>query len=116
MRSITTRLVLALAVSLGVVVGAPVAAQADTVGCVTQAEFQRVHRGMSKTRVRHIFDTRGHRESVSSFGHHRDEFRSYRVCSSWGSPRWSDVSINFDNYSTRGRGMRVYSKSSFIMR
>lgn len=116
MRTITARFTLALAISLGVVTGAPVAAQADTVGCVTRAEFQHVHRGMSKTRVRHIFDTRGHRQSISSFGHHRDEFRTYRVCRSWGNPRWSDVTINFDNYSSRGSGMRVYSKSSFIMR
>jgi len=115
MRAIT-RLVLALAVSLGVIVSAPLAAQADTAGCVTKAEFQRIHKGMTKTRVRRIFDTRGHRQSISSSGRMRDEYRTYRVCRSWGSPRWSDVTINFDNYSSNRSGLRVYSKSSFIMR
>ena len=114
MRTIT-RLATIAAISSTVIVGAPLAAQADTPGCVTQAEFQHIHRGMSKTQVRRSFDTDGHREFVSTTGGMRDEYRTYRVCPGWGSPRWSDVSINFDNDRTRGSGMRVFTKSSLIM-
>lgn len=101
------------------IVIAPGVAQADTQGCVTHNEYQHIDRGMTKAQVTRIFDTNGHRTSASSFGGNRDEFRSYKVCSSWGSPRWSDVSINFDNYMNprhRLGGMRVYGKSNFITR
>lgn len=92
-------------------------ASADTPGCVTRAEFQRVDRGMLNRRVHRIFDTDG-RLSSSSRGGGGDSWREYRVCRSWGSPRWSDVSINFDNYSfrNRGPGMRLYSKDAYISR
>jgi hypothetical protein len=55
-----TRLAAVAAISSGVLVGAPLAAQADTPGCVTRAEFHRVHRGMTPRRVHRIFGARAH--------------------------------------------------------
>jgi hypothetical protein len=79
--------------------------------CVTRREFQRVERGWLKSRVHDVFDGAGRRDSLSAGGGTRDEWRTYRTCE---GDRYSSVDINFDNYSDRRSGMRVYSKSIYI--
>ena len=70
--------VLALAVAF-VGVLAPTA-HADTPRCVTRAEYERVHDGMSKRRVHQIFDIRGRRVAISRSGGVTSEVRNYRPC------------------------------------
>jgi hypothetical protein len=77
MKKLICALVLAVAT---VGLGAPVA-QADTRGCVSRSEFQRVHHRMGKARVHRIFDTRGHRDVRVG----RIEIRGYRTCSRHGA-------------------------------
>jgi hypothetical protein len=78
MKKTLCALALALAVaSVGVL--APTA-HADTPHCVTRAEYERVHDGMSKRRVHRIFDIPGRRVSISSSGGLTSEIRSYRTC------------------------------------
>jgi hypothetical protein len=73
-----TLYVLALVVaSIGI--AAP-PAQADSRGCVTKTEYRHVHRGMTKGRVHHIFDTQGHRDAIAGSGRRLIEVRSYRTC------------------------------------
>jgi hypothetical protein len=54
-------------------------AQADTPGCVTKAEFGRVHNGMPKKKVHRIFDARG---SLTGLG--PPEIRHYEPCKAAG--------------------------------
>lgn len=116
MRKFICSLAASAVMGTGLVLAAPVAAHADTPNCVGRAEFRQVHRGMTKRKVHRIFDVRGKRTSVSTYGRDRDEYRSYRVCRGWGNPRWSSVDLNFDNYMSNRSGMRLYSKSSYITR
>jgi hypothetical protein len=64
--------------TMGVVALAPTAS-ADTVGCVTRAEYRQVHTNMYIHRVHTIFDTRG--ASYGSDG----LSRIYRVCNIYPS-------------------------------
>jgi hypothetical protein len=69
--------VLAAAVVLcGGVVAVAAPAQADSAGCVTRAEYRKVHRGMTQRRVRSIFDTRGSFGDGGAGGYSR----LYRQC------------------------------------
>jgi hypothetical protein len=64
-------LALATVATLGhTAIDAPHAA-ADTPGCVTRSEFRQVHRGMPKSRVHRIFDTRGFADSGGAGGYTR---------------------------------------------
>jgi hypothetical protein len=67
-------------------IGVP-AAYADSPGCVSQAEFRRVHNGMRQWRVHRIFDTRGRHVTGQVV-----ELRSYRAC-----PRNSAVSVSYNH-------------------
>ena len=51
-------------------------AMADTPGCVTEHEFNRVHRGMPMARVHEIFDTAGRVASRDANRMHR----YYKIC------------------------------------
>jgi hypothetical protein len=62
--------------TLGVVALAP-SASADTVGCVTRAEYRQVQTGMHMKRVHAIFDTRGAAYGTSGLK------RIYRVCNTY---------------------------------
>lgn len=81
--------ILALAASTTVILGgsafiAP-AAQADTPGCVTRAEYRSVSKGMTKPKVHGIFDTDGRRMSIASSGGYSSEVRTYKTCSPYSS-------------------------------
>jgi hypothetical protein len=78
----------------------PSIAQADTAGCITKQEFRKVHRGMSKAKVRRIADTGGRQQSFFTIGRARYETREYRSCR---SPRWSIVSVDFKNGRMNGK-------------
>ena len=62
-----------------------VAPAAQAAGCVTQREFSHAKRGMTKTKVAHIFGTGGKRMSIASSGGYTAEVRSYKTCSPYGS-------------------------------
>lgn len=51
-------------------------AAADTPGCVTQREFDQVHRGMRMAHVHHVFDTAGRVASRDAGRMHR----YYKIC------------------------------------
>ncbi len=88
MRKTVCALVLVVA-SVGI--GVPMA-HADSRGCVTRGEYQRVHDGMRKARVHRIFDTRGRRETASVARGDIFEIRSYRTCR-----RGAGVSVHYRN-------------------
>ena len=76
----------ALAIGMALVTVVAPAAQADTPGCVTKGEFDRVHNGMRISRVHRVFDTAGHVDvHVGNLS-----VRKYRT-----SPRHSAVSVTF---------------------
>jgi hypothetical protein len=56
----------------------PQSASADTPGCVTRPEFDRVHHGMHRARVHRILDTSGWR--VWWAQHHTSQGRRYHAC------------------------------------
>ena len=66
----------ALVVSVASVTLLMPAAQADAAGCVSKGEFNRVHSGMSVSRVHHVFGTNGRR----TFRHGVISIRRYRPC------------------------------------
>lgn len=78
-------------------ISAPVA-HADTPRCVTKAEYERVHQGMTKRRVHRIFDVRGHRTVISRGGGVVVEVRRYRTCR-----RDSAVSVAYENRRVSGK-------------
>ena len=85
----------------------PVAAPpawADSAGCVTRAEFQHVEQGMTKDRVRRIFDTAGKRQELMTFRGFAAEVRSYHACSAH-----SIVAVAFDRQAP-GKPFRVVKK------
>jgi hypothetical protein len=71
----------------GVAVSAPAASAApqprSAAGCVTQGEYDRVHRGMSRVRVHNIFGTAGSAEG----GGERTQIRVYQRCGPSGAIR-----------------------------
>lgn len=77
-----TRIIVSVAVS-GITAGAGVlaAVPADASGgCVTRAEYRRVHNGMTPTRVARIYGTSGHLAVASGSGAYRFVIRDYRTC------------------------------------
>src|SRR5262245_52026851 len=97
------KLVCLLAGGAMVLVAAP-PASADTAGCVTRGEFQHVKQGMTKEKVRQIFDTPGKRQELMTFRGFAAEVRSYRACSSQ-----SIVAVAFDR-NAHGKPFRVVKK------
>lgn len=75
----------------GLVVTGATQASADSPGCVTRAEYERVHDGMRKARVHRIFDTRGRFGDGGAGGYSR----LYTEC----HPRGGDGCTNIE-YST----------------
>lgn len=81
--------IFALAAGTAVILGgttliAP-AAQADTPGCVTRAEYRSVQKGMPKAKVHGIFDIDGRRISIATSGGYASEVRTYRTCSPYST-------------------------------
>jgi hypothetical protein len=79
-------------------------ASADTPGCVTRAEFHHVAKGMTKERVRRIFDTTGKRQELVTDRGFAAEIRTYHACSAH-----SLVTVAFDRKG-RGKPFRVAAK------
>jgi hypothetical protein len=79
MRQLTTSVavVATAAISTFGVVALGPSASADTVGCVTRAEYRQVQTGMHIKRVHAIFDTRGAAYGTSGLK------RIYRVCDTY---------------------------------
>ena len=78
----------------------------ETPGCVSGAEWSAATRGKTMSWVHSMFGTSGTFESGWQGGGDRDVWRNYRACASFGG----ELSINFDNYSSRYSGMRLYTK------
>jgi hypothetical protein len=95
--------VAALVGAVGLIGTAP--ALADTPGCVTKAEFRKVHKGDSMRRVHRIFDTKGKQTAYSSGGGYAFQIRDYRGC-----PQYSWVSISYERKS--GGVWRLISKAA----
>jgi hypothetical protein len=82
------------ALALGSTVVAITPASADTPGCVSKAEFRKVHKGMTRQRVQRIFDTKGHQVYTWWISGDHYSGREYRACR---HPQWSIVSIDYVN-------------------
>jgi hypothetical protein len=78
----------------------------ETPGCVSRSEWGAAKPGMTRTRVHSIFGTSGTHSDGWGSNNEIDEYRHYRSCPSFGG----HLSINYDNYSHAGSGLRVYSK------
>jgi hypothetical protein len=89
-RGATVKPLLVILFVIGGMFAAPLPATADTPHCVVRSEFRHVHNGLSRVRVRRIFDTGGRLNSIAG-GH---EVRTYRACH---RPRQSFVSVHFGN-------------------
>jgi hypothetical protein len=88
----TLTLVASTAIMLGGTAIIAPAAQADTPGCVTRAEYRSVHKGMTKAKIARVFDTAGHRMAFATSGGYTSEIRNYKTCSPY-----SVVSIGYGN-------------------
>lgn len=79
-------------VAVAVTLTALPVAEAQAAGCVTQGEFKRAKKGMSKASVAAVFGTRGHRDAIARSGGYVSEIRSYQSCSAYGA-----VAISYMN-------------------
>ena len=84
----------------------PVAASANTPGCVTKAEYRSAHSGYTMTRVHRNWDTSGHRVSLAQSGGYAASVRTYRTCGS----RYGSVAVAWDKKP--GGAWRLSAKSA----
>jgi hypothetical protein len=91
---------------LAMLIGVP-QASAGTPGCVTRGEFRQVSRGMPIARVHNIFGTTGVFLDRQTSPRGLDVFRGYPLCF---TTRRAAV-LNFDNYSSRRPGLRMFAKA-----
>jgi len=102
----------------GVVLIAPLvlvvgSAGADTPGCVTHAEYRRVHDGMTRGKVHDIFDTTG-TSLFENPGVVHNSAREYRMCAAWRAATGdSKVQVQYNNYATHGGPQRVVYKQHY---
>jgi hypothetical protein len=80
-------------------------AAADTLGCVTRAEYRAVHTDDSIARVHRIFDTDGRKIGGAKGGGFASQVRSYRTCRPLSS-----VVIQYDR--SRGTIWKLTAKSA----
>lgn len=93
--TLTASLVLAGGLTLAAPATATAGDAHDTArraGCVTQGEFAKAKKNMTKKRVHAIFGTKGTRSAISSGGGFTFEIRSYKTCTPYGA-----VSVGFEN-------------------
>jgi hypothetical protein len=76
MRRIALMSLVVVLVSMG---GTPIA-RADTPGCVSRREYNRVTKGMTMTKVHNIFDTEGQLTGLGA----PNELRYYETCTGRG--------------------------------
>lgn len=89
------------------------AATADTPGCVTRAEYRRVHDGMPRGKVHDIFDTKG-TSLFENPGAVHNSAREYRMCTAWRSSTGdSKVQVQYNNYAAHGGPQRVVHKQHY---
>jgi len=74
-------------------------------GCITRAEYKKIHKGMTKAKVKQIAGTNGKREAHASAGGYRTEVRSYKTCS-----RSSAVAVSFS--ANPHKPLKVDAKSA----
>ncbi len=99
-----SKLICAVALSVGLLTAVPATAMADTPGCVTRAEHRKVKDGMTLSQVRRIYDARGRLENIGSGGMSRE----YRTCA---GDSWSYASVDFER---KGGAWRVWFKWIYI--
>jgi hypothetical protein len=88
-------------------------AAADTPGCVTRAEYGRVHDGMTSGKAHDIFDTNG-TSLFENPGAVHNSAREYRMCAAWRAATGdSKVQIQYNNYATHGGPQRVVHKQHY---
>ena len=114
-----TTLILGITAGLALSIGGtavPAAAansgrEVDHRHCVSKGEFRAAKNGMLKSRVHEIFDSYGQRTYFSSGGGLRYMSREYNPCQ---GDRYSYISVDYNNYSSRKPGMRLDYKSMYI--
>jgi hypothetical protein len=88
-------------------------AAGDTPGCVTRAEYRRVHDGMTRGKVHDIFDTIG-TSLFENPGAVHNSAREYRMCAAWRTATGdSKVQIQYNNYAAHGGPQRVVYKQHY---
>ena len=90
---------------------APVSA--DTPGCVSAAEYRRVHDHMTRGKVHRIFDTSG-RNLFENPGVVHNSAREYRMCAAFRAATGdSKVQIQYNNYAANGGPQLVVYKQHY---
>jgi hypothetical protein len=88
-------------------------AVADTPGCVSGAEYRRVHDGMTRGAVHRLFDTSG-RRLFENPGAVHNSAREYRMCASFRRATGdTKVQIQYNNYAAHGGPQRVVYKQHY---
>ena len=91
----------------GLAIAAPAGADTgDQRPCVTNPEYNRIAKGMTKARVQDIFDTEG-TFLFRNPGYVHNEAKEYRGCSSF------TVQVQYNNYAANGGPQRVVYKQRY---
>lgn len=94
-------------------VGASPPASADTPGCVSGAEYRRVHDGMTRGAVHRLFDTKG-RNLFENPGAVHNSAREYRMCAAFRAATGdTKVQVQYNNYAAHGGPQRVVFKQHY---
>ena len=94
-------------------VGAAPPAMADTPGCVSGAEYRRVHDGMTRGAVHRLFDTNG-RNLFENPGVVHNSAREYRMCAAFRAATGdTKVQVQYNNYAADGGPQRVVFKQRY---
>jgi hypothetical protein len=99
----TLKIISALLISAGLILGTTAIPASAQPGCVTQEEFNKVKNGMKKKKVAKLFGTKGELFSAAGKGRYAIELRNYTTCTEYGS-----VSVGYI-------GGKVESKTGFFM-
>lgn len=91
----------------GLAIAAPAGADTgDQRPCVTNREYNRISKGMTKARVQDIFDTKG-TFLFRNPGYVHNEAKEYRGCSGY------IVQVQYNNYAAKGGPQRVVLKQTY---
>ena len=104
MKKLLTLVATAALATSGAVI-APV--QADSEGCVTKKEFQKIGKGHRKPKVTKIFDTNGKQTYYYWSEDYKAQSREYRACV---HPDASLVQVDFEFHK---KAWRVVAKSAY---
>ena len=88
-------------------------ADADTPGCVSGAEYRKIHKGMARGKVHRIFDTNG-TSLFENPGAVHNSAREYRMCAGFAAATGeTKVQVQYNNYAADGGPQLVVLKQHY---